>query len=143
MILGIISSIFNPLLHYNNIIIYSSLLSIILIYNKEKEYYLKCTLIGLIFDIISSTYIINAILYLILSLIVSLFFNTKKYNLKNILLMSIFIIFSYNTVYYFILNIFRINTFSYLLFVTNLFYIYVINLIYVMIIFIIKDNKHS
>ncbi len=143
MILGILLTIINPLLTIDNIIIYSSLLSLILIYRRDNYHYYSF-IIGLIFDLISSTYILNSILYLLLSFIISYYFKIKKYNLKNIIIISIFIIFIYNFIYYLVLNLLNINTFNFIYFITDLVPIYIINILFISMLFlIINIKKHS
>mgnify|MGYP006988872487 CR=1 FL=1 len=50
MIFGILSTIINPLLIFNDIIIYSSLLSILLIYKKDINYHIISFIVGFILD---------------------------------------------------------------------------------------------
>ena len=143
MILILLMTLLNPLFISNNIVIYSSLLSIVFIYNKN-QYHLICLIIGIIFDAICNTYILNGLIYFFLSFIINYCFKVRKYNLKNVIVISMFIIFIYNTIYYLIFNLF-INTFSYVSFITNLIFIYFINILYISLVFIFinKLKKHN
>lgn len=143
MILSLISLIINPLLTYKNIVIYSGLLSLVLIYkpNNKHENLIISVIIGLIYDIFYSKYFINVFLYFMISIIINYYFEEKKYDLKNIIILSLFIIFTYNTLLYIVFKIIHINTYNYTYFLTNLLYIYIINTIYISLIYLFINKK--
>lgn len=138
----IISIIINPLLHIENIFIYSTLLSLIFLYKKE-HYYIISLFTGLVYDILYSNIFINTILYLFIAYIIKYIFSYKKYNLLNIIITSMFIIFIYNLINCFILYyIYNINV-SILYLVKNIIYIYIFNILYILLIFFILNKKHK
>ena len=130
----ILNTLISPLLIYKNIIIYSSLSTLILIYKKDN-YHFNSFITGLLFDIITSTYILNALIYLLMSYIINYYFKSRKYNLKNSIIIYIFIILIYNALYFIFNNTFIIH------FMTNIIYIYLFNIIYLSIIFLLINNK--
>lgn len=142
MILPIISIIISPLLIFKNVIIYSSLNSLLITYTKDKKtYIIKSAIIGLLFDIFYSKYYINVFLFPLISLIISYYFTEKKYTLKNLIILSMFIIFIYNTFLYLVLNILSISIYNYTYFLTNLLYIYIINIIYISLLYLFIKKK--
>ena len=146
MIFSLISLVIDPLLIFKNINIYSSIISLVVLYkpNSKKENLIISVIIGLLYDIFYSNLFINIFLFFIISLLINYYFEIKKYNLKNVIIISLFIIFTYNTICFLILRIFNINTYSYIYFLSNLFYIYIINTIYTSLsyLFINRKNKN-
>lgn len=145
MILSLVSTIINPLLIFNNVVIFSSILSLIFMYTKDKnEYIVKSAIIGILYDIICFKGYIHILLFPLISLIIMYYFKEKKYNYKNVLILSMFIIFLYNTFVFLLLKILFISTYSYTYFLTNLIFIYIVNIIYVSLLYLLikRKNKH-
>ena len=145
MILSLISLLIDPLLIFKNINIYSSIISLVVLYkpNSKKENLIISVIIGLLYDIFYSNLFINIFLFLIISLLINYYFEIKKYNLKNVIIISLFIIFTYNTICFLILKIVNINTYSYIYFISNLFYIYIVNTIYTSLLYLFINIKNK
>lgn len=145
MIIGILLTLFNPLFINNNVFLFTSLMSILLIYKNNNIYHLNCFIIGLFMDLISSTIFINAFLYLFISFIIRYFITYKKDNIKNRIIILLFTIFIYNTFLYLIFNLFKITTYNYISLFYYLIIIYIENILLYLILFLIIKlyKKHK
>ena len=121
-----ISLILNTLLIKNNVTIYTTLIILLLIYNKFefREYIVISIILGTLYSVLYAYVPIYIILFILVAIITRYIFLNIKYNYINVVITSMFIIFLYTTLEYLILITLNINYYSYVYFITNLIYIY-------------------
>ncbi len=125
-----------------------TLLSLIFIYPKYKKdkykYYFISFIIGLIYDIFfTDFYIVNACLFLLISIFIYYILNNHKINIFTILTACIFSIFLYNILIYLILNFFNYTNYS----LMDLSYILrnflLINIIYTILLYQVFKKRYK
>ena len=126
-----ISLILNTLLIKNNVTIYTTLILLLLIYNKFefRKYIVISIILGTLYSVLYAYVPIYIILFILVAIITRYIFLNIKYNYINVVITSMFIIFLYTTLEYLILITLNINYYSYVYFITNLIYIYFYNII--------------
>ncbi len=136
-----ISLILNTLLIKNNVTIYTTLILLLLIYNKFefREYIVISIILGTLYSVLYAYVPIYIILFVSVAIITRYIFLNIKYNYINVLITSMFIIFLYTTLEYLILITLNINCYSYVHFITNLIYIYFYNIIYTSLIYLLMN----
>ena len=136
-----ISLILNTLLIKNNVTIYTTLILLLLIYNKFefREYIVISIILGTLYSVLYAYVPIYIILLVSVAIITRYIFLNIKYNYINVLITSMFIIFLYTTLEYLILITLNINCYSYVHFITNLIYIYFYNIIYTSLLYLLMN----
>ena len=136
-----ISLILNTLLIKNNVTIYTTLILLLLIYNKFefREYIVISIILGTLYSVLYAYVPIYIILFVSVAIITRYIFLNIKYNYINVLITSMFIIFLYTTLEYLILITLNINCYSYIHFITNLIYIYFYNIIYTSLLYLLMN----
>lgn len=136
-----ISLILNTLLIKNNVTIYTTLILLLLIYNKFefREYIVISIMLGTLYSVLYAYVPIYIILFVSVAIITRYIFLNIKYNYINVLITSMFIIFLYTTLEYLILITLNINCYSYVHFITNLIYIYFYNIIYTSLLYLLMN----
>lgn len=136
-----ISLILNTLLIKNNVTIYTTLILLLLIYNKFefREYIVISIILGTLYSVLYAYVPIYIILFVSVAIITRYIFLNIKYNYINVLITSMFIIFLYTTLEYLILITLNINCYSYVHFITNLIYIYFYNIIYTSLLYLLMN----
>ena len=110
-----ISLILNTLLIKNNVTIYTTLILLLLIYNKFefREYIVISIILGTLYSVLYAYVPIYIILFILVAIITRYIFLNIKYNYINVVITSMFIIFLYTTLEYLILITLNINYYSY------------------------------
>lgn len=136
-----ISLILNTLLIKNNVTIYTTLILLLLIYNKFefREYIVISIILGTLYSVLYAYVPIYIILFVSVAIITRYIFLNIKYNYINVVITSMFIIFLYTTLEYLILITLNINCYSYIHFITNLIYIYFYNIIYTSLLYLLMN----
>lgn len=136
-----ISLILNTLLIKNNVTIYTTLILLLLIYNKFefREYIVISIILGTLYSVLYGYVPIYIILFVLVAIITRYIFLNIKYNYINVVITSMFIIFLYTTLEYLILITLNINCYSYVHFITNLIYIYFYNIIYTSLLYLLMN----
>lgn len=136
-----ISLILNTLLIKNNVTIYTTLILLLLIYNKFefREYIVISVILGTLYSVLYAYVPIYIILFILVAIITRYIFLNIKYNYINVVITSMFIIFLYTTLEYLILITLNINYYSYVYFITNLIYIYFYNIIYTSLLYLLMN----
>lgn len=136
-----ISLILNTLLIKNNVTIYTTLILLLLIYNKFefRDYMIISIILGTLYSILYGYVPIYIILFILVAIITRYIFLNIKYNYINVVITSMFIIFLYTTLEYLILITLNINCYSYVHFITNLIYIYFYNIIYTSLLYLLMN----
>lgn len=136
-----ISLILNTLLIKNNVTIYTTLILLLLIYNKFefREYIVISIILGTLYSVLYAYVPIYIILFVSVAIITRYIFLNIKYNYINVVITSMFIIFLYTTLEYLILITLNINCYSYVHFITNLIYIYFYNIIYTSLLYLLMN----
>ena len=136
-----ISLILNTLLIKNNVTIYTTLILLLLIYNKFefREYIVISVILGTLYSVLYAYVPIYIILVILVASITRYIFLNIKYNYINVVITSMFIIFLYTTLEYLILITLNINCYSYVYFITNLIYIYFYNIIYTSLLYLLMN----
>ncbi len=136
-----ISLILNTLLIKNNVTIYTTLILLLLIYNKFefREYIVISIILGTLYSVLYAYVPIYIILFILVAIITRYIFLNIKYNYINVVITSMFIIFLYTTLEYLILITLNINYYSYVYFITNLIYIYFYNIIYTSLLYLLMN----
>lgn len=113
-----------------------SLVSLIFL-KKDKNYYIKCFFIGVLYDLVfTNLFIINGIIYLFIGLIIK---KIKNFNINNIIIGIIIIIF-YQLILFILFNISKYQIYSLEEFIYILPRYFIINIIYILIINIFKHK---
>ena len=113
-----------------------SLVSLIFL-KKDKNYYIKCFFIGVLYDLVfTNLFIINGIIYLFIGLIIKKFNN---FNINNIII-GIIIIILYQLILFILFNISKYQIYSLEEFIYILPRYFIINIIYILIINIFKHK---
>lgn len=94
-----------------------TLISLIFVFpyfkNSKKDFYIFSLLVGLIYDLVfTNFYIINSILFLLISIVIFYVLKNHEYNLLMIVITSILSIFLYNILLYLILNLYNYTNYS-------------------------------
>lgn len=136
-----ISLILNTLLIKNNVTIYTTLILLLLIYNKFefRQYIVISIILGTLYSVLYAYVPIYTILFVLVAIITRYIFLNIKYNYINVVITSMFIIFLYTTLEYLILITLNINCYSYVHFITNLIYIYFYNIIYTSLLYLLMN----
>lgn len=136
-----ISLILNTLLIKNNVTIYTTLILLLLIYNKFefRDYMIISIILGTLYSVLYAYVPIYIILFMLVAIITRYIFLNIKYNYINVVITSMFIIFLYTTLEYLILITLNINCYSYVHFITNLIYIYFYNIIYTSLLYLLMN----
>ena len=136
-----ISLILNTLLIKNNVTIYTTLILLLLIYNKFefRKYIVISIILGTLYSVLYAYVPIYIILFILVAIITRYIFLNIKYNYINVVITSMFIIFLYTTLEYLILITLNINYYSYVYFITNLIYIYFYNIIYTSLLYLLMN----
>lgn len=136
-----ISLILNTLLIKNNVTIYTTLILLLLIYNKFefRKYIVISIILGTLYSALYAYVPIYIILFILVAIITRYIFLNIKYNYINVVITSMFIIFLYTTLEYLILITLNINCYSYVYFITNLIYIYFYNIIYTSLLYLLMN----
>ena len=136
-----ISLILNTLLIKNNVTIYTTLILLLLIYNKFefREYIVISIILGTLYSVLYAYVPIYIILFILVAIITRYIFLNIKYNYINVVITSMFIIFLYTTLEYLILITLNINYYSYVYFITNLIYIYFYNISYTSLLYLLMN----
>ena len=92
-----ISLILNTLLIKNNVTIYTTVILLLLIYNKFefREYIVISILLGTLYSVLYAYVPIYIILFILVAIITRYIFLNIKYNYINVIITSMFIIFIY------------------------------------------------
>lgn len=113
-----------------------SLVSLIFL-KKDKNYYIKCFFIGVLYDLVfTNLFIINGIIYLFIGLIIK---KIKNFNINNIII-GIIIIILYQLILFILFNISKYQIYSLEEFIYILPRYFIINIIYILIINIFKHK---
>ena len=129
------SSLFIPLF---------SLLSIIFINKNNKiKYYSISIVLGIIYDLIyNNFYVLNGILFFIISIFIHYYLKQSKFNLINIFILSIYIIIIYQLLLFIIYNAFNYINYSIEDFIFIINHYLLLNIIYVTIIYFIYKSYY-
>lgn len=122
-----------------------SCISLILIYKilkyNKTEFFVFSIVSGFIYDIIfTNFYILNSVLFLLISFVTYLFFKKMKYNLFNIILVTIICIGIYNLMLFILFNIFNYSIYSFFDFSYILRHFFIINVIYIVLGYILLNK---
>ena len=152
IILVIISLIFENIINMifsNNSYILSlfTILSLIFIYpyykNSKKDYLLFSMIVGFIYDVINTNfYILNPLIFVLISYFIYMFFRKFKYKLLNVILVSIFVILFYQFLLFVIFNITSSSRYSINDFIFIINHYYIINILYLICLYFIS-TKHD
>ena len=140
IILVIISLIFENIINMifsNNSYILSlfTILSLIFIYpyykNSKKDYLLFSMIAGFIYDVINTNfYILNPLIFVLISYFIYMFFRKFKYKLLNVILVSIFVILFYQFLLFVFFNVTSSSKYSINDFIFIINHYYIINILY-------------
>lgn len=121
-----------------------SLMSLLLILNKNDNYYGYAILLGLLYDIsYTDTLFLNCLIFLLISYLIKKIEHYLSYNIFNQILISILIILIYRILTYFILNIIGYLSLDLLSLGINIIKSIPLNVFYVCLIYYLRLlNKH-
>lgn len=124
-----------------------TLLSLIFIYpyfkNSKRDFYILSVIIGFIYDIVfTNFYILNALIFLLISNIIYYYFKKFNYKLLNIILLSIILVLVYNFILFIIFNIYRYNMYTLFELIYILKHFFIVNIIYIFIIYLIYNKLY-
>lgn len=152
IILVIISLIFENIINMifsNNSYILSlfTILSLIFIYpyykNSKKDYLLFSMIAGFIYDVINTNfYILNPLIFVLISYFIYMFFRKFKYKLLNVILVSIFVILFYQFLLFVFFNVTSSSKYSINDFIFIINHYYIINILYSICLYFIS-TKHD
>ena len=123
-----------------------TLINLILIYdlfNDKEKYFITSFIIGLIYDLFfSNFYVLNAIIFLTISMITYMLKSIKKDSFIKEVLICLIVIFIYNLFLFLLFNFFSYKHIS----IIDFIYIlpsYIINIIYFIILKLVFKTKHK
>ena len=123
-----------------------TLINLIFIYdlfNDKEKYFITSFIIGLIYDLFfSNFYVLNAIIFLTISMIIYILKSIKKDSFIKEILICLIVIFTYNVFLFLLFNFFSYKHIS----IIDFIYIlpnYLINIIYFIILKLIFKTKHN
>ena len=119
-----------------------TVLSIIFI-KRNKMYYLKIFIIGVIYDLIfTNYYILNGFIFLLLGFFINFYYKKIKYGIINNLLLGLIIFVIYQLILFIVLNVTNINILSFneFIFITKHFIISSVLYIIILSIIIKKER---
>ncbi len=124
-----------------------TILSLIFVYpyfkNSKKDFFLFSFILGLVYDLFfTNFYVLNSILFLIISIVIYYILNKKDYSLRYIIVTCIVSILLYNLLLFLILNFFNYVNYSLLDFSYILKYFIIGNILYIVILYLILKNTY-
>ncbi len=135
-------------LYFSNFKFLSPLFTLVSLYyinynfKFKKNYFIFCLATGIIYDLIfTNFYILNGLLFLVISLLIRMVIGKKRLGLCKNILFICFIIIIYNLLLFLIFNFYSYKLYSFLEFIYILKYFFLGNIMYSVILYLLFKKR--